>query len=159
MGDRISPFIFFHWHCFVLPGYDLVFIPLFRYSVLSWHNSVTFNHAWGLHILLTNIVWKSYRWRWGHCSINTIIHWIDCTILLDGGHQRYSTNYYINRNTKRKGWTWWFTYILKKRKKEKNSRDKLYTWRFLSLDINLLIWIFGTFKAVGQNLHSIRINP
>ena len=118
MGDRISPFIFFHWHCFVPPGYDLVFMPLFRYSVLSWHNSVTFDHAWGLHILLTNIVWKSYRWRWGHCSINTIIHWIGCTILLDGGHQRYSTNYYINRNTKRKGRTWWFTYILKKKEKK-----------------------------------------
>jgi len=86
--------------------------PLYCLDMIS----VTFYHEWRLHILLTNIVWKSYRWRWGHSSISTIIHWIGCTILSDGGHERYSTNYYINRNTKSKGWTWWFTYVLKKRK-------------------------------------------
>lgn len=118
---------FSQWFCCVLPDYDYVFIALFRYSVLSWHDiltsyttSVTFYHEWRVYtcIWLTNIIWKSYIWRWRHSSISTIIHWIGCTILLDGGHQGYSTNYYINGNTQSKGWTWWFTYVLKRKKKE-----------------------------------------
>lgn len=109
-------FHFFPWLCCVRPDNDSVFIPLFRQclDMIVWRQE----HEWRLHILLTNIVWKSYRWRWGHSSITTVIHWIGCAILSDGGRQRYSTNYYINRNTKRKGWTWWFTYVLKRKEKE-----------------------------------------